>query len=175
MAELLPPILALPCPGLALPHPQPAQNTLAAQGDFHVGPCRWKTGKGRISGLKGKRDLQVPDWTDSGWRLASSSCCRCCWRCSRHCCWKCCWWSFSFFSVWLSAALWVLLHNGKWTEDQFRGDGQNTALPGGCAWELKKLDSELFPFLLTLHKVKGGSGCFIFSTKCAQPSSLASR
>lgn len=65
--------------------------------------------KRKASGLRAKRDLQVPDWTGSGLQPGPSSCCPHCWWCSRRCCWRCCWWSFFFFSFWLSVVLWVLL------------------------------------------------------------------
>lgn len=151
------------------PPSHPAQDVLAAKRDLNLGPWTWKTGKGRISGLKGKRDLQVPDWTDSGWRPESSSCSQCCLQCSQRCCWTCCWWSFSFFSALLSVAVWVLLQYGKWKENQVQGNHQTLSLCS-CFYKWKRVDCLHF-FLISFNftkKMKGVSCWLNFSVRFVQ-------
>ena len=107
------PFLPSPVSAFPSPHPTscpPVQKVSAATSLFCAPrPPDLGDGKGGNRSLRGKRDLQVPDWTDSGWRPPSSSCCRRCWRRCPRCCWRCCWWSFSVSSVWSSVAWRVLL------------------------------------------------------------------
>lgn len=127
--RVLPPssqLLSLPAPSPTPPPGRPVQKFSAAKSLFcGAGAGEWALelggGKGGNCSLRGKRDLQVPDWSDSGWRPRSSSCCRRCWpRCPR-CCWRCCWWSFSVSSVWSSVALRVLLQYGTGRQGQLPG------------------------------------------------------
>lgn len=114
------PFLPIPVPAFPFPHPPPARRAqkMLQLRVFSAGPLELGDGKGRELPPKRKRDLQVPDWTDSGWQavfflllvLLAAFPCAAVGGAAR--------WVFPF-PPFGCPFVWVLLQYGECKEDQF--------------------------------------------------------